>query len=87
MAANSTGNVIRLQLGRADKGRCYVQVDTHDNIPRDRLFFIDKSNPNFKELYSLMLAAFFNNHPVQIRTTHDISSTEYAEIDYAFVER
>jgi hypothetical protein len=54
-------------------------------VPKDGYFQVFQSHPNYRETYTLLLAAALNRLTVNVHTTKDVKSTEYAKVDYVWV--
>jgi hypothetical protein len=54
-------------------------------LPKGGYFQLFQTHPNYKETYSLLLAAALNRLTVSVYTTKDVKSTEYAEVEYVAV--
>jgi hypothetical protein len=55
-------------------------------VPKGGYFQVPQSHPNYKETYSLLLAAATNRLTVGVKTIKDVTSEEYAEVDYVWVD-
>jgi hypothetical protein len=87
MAFRRTGKVTQLYIR---KDVSYISLDIPDDeSPKDGLFELRTSNPNYNAQYSLALAAAANRWPLEIRivgdtiTKDDVAAVNYLVVDWA----
>ena len=54
-------------------------------VPKDGYFQVFQSHANYKETYSLLLAAAINRFNVKVKTVTDVKTTEYANVEWVMV--
>jgi hypothetical protein len=85
MAIRVTGSVARLYPTR---GATYIRLNlaASDPKPKDEYFRLAKAHDNYNALYALALSSAINGYRLQIRTTADITPTDYANVEYFVVD-
>jgi hypothetical protein len=84
----ATGTVRRI-YARAEGTFIWLKDFTYGGPPGangEGYFRLLRSHPNYNALYSLLLVAATNKHPLRIRTEKDISPSEDAEVNYLVVD-
>jgi hypothetical protein len=88
MAYFITGRVTRLYVTEDESGGvAFIRLQVPaDEQPKDGYFQLNQSHPNYNALYSLALSAAINRYLLTIRTSGDVTPTEYAEVRYMVVD-
>jgi hypothetical protein len=84
MAKTAAGLVT--QLYPPNKSWLNFRISDTTVVPKDGIFQLPQSHANYKEAYSLLLAAAINRLNVGVKTVSDVKNTEYAAVDYVWVE-
>jgi len=79
------GTVAQLYV---DNGHCYITLKGIANPPKDGLFELRQSHPNYNALYSLALVAAVNGYKLGIRTIGEIEANpnNYPGVEYLVVD-
>jgi hypothetical protein len=83
MVHRMSGTVSQLYV---DDGHCYISLKGVAEPPKDGLFELRQSHPNYNALYSLVLAAAIHGYNVEIRTIGEIGAEESPGVNYLVVK-
>jgi len=84
MADTANGLVTRLYP--PNKSWLNFRISDDTVVPKDGYFQVSQSHANYKEIYSLLLAAAINRLTVHVATTKAVTTTSYADVDYVWVD-
>ena len=74
------------QLYPPNKSWLNFKISDDTVLPKDGYFQVSQSHANYKETYSLLLAAAINRLTVGVKTSKTVKTTEYADVEYVWVD-
>jgi hypothetical protein len=83
MVHRVNGTVSQLYV---DDGHCYISLKGVADPPKDGLFELRQSHPNYNALYSLALTAAVHGYTLSIRTIGEIGPEAYPGVSYLIID-